>query len=85
MVYRLPVSQGLAATKSGVKQTMLRGIIMGNVKADGTSVCAHEGCQCKVADDENHVKTAMGIFCCRGCSEGKGCDHPGCNCGSQKG
>jgi len=26
---------------------------MGNVNADGTYHCAHEGCGCKVADDES--------------------------------
>jgi len=56
---------------------------MENVNADGTYQCAHEGCDCKVADDETHIKTATGIFCSRECSEGKGCNHSGCNCGSK--
>lgn len=55
---------------------------MANVNADGTYQCAREGCHCKVADDENHVKTAAGIFCCQECSEGKGCQHSDCNCAS---
>ena len=55
---------------------------MGNLNADGTYQCAHEGCDCKVADDETHIKTATGIFCSRECSEGKGCNHSGCKCGS---
>lgn len=55
---------------------------MTNANADGTYTCAHEGCECRVADDETHVKTATGIFCSKECSEGKGCEHAGCNCAS---
>jgi|AntDeeMinimDraft_4_1070355.scaffolds.fasta_scaffold10433_2 hypothetical protein len=55
---------------------------MNNVNSDGTYQCAHDGCNCKVADDEAHVKTATGVFCCRECSEGKGCQHSSCNCAS---
>ncbi|NWO08792.1 MAG: hypothetical protein HLX50_24740, partial [Alteromonadaceae bacterium] len=53
------------------------------VSADGTYLCSSEGCTCRVADDENHVKSAEGIFCSEDCAEGKGCQHPGCNCASK--
>lgn len=56
---------------------------MANVNADDTGVCAREGCDCKVTDDEDHFKNAMGVFCCRGCYDDNGCDHPGCNCASK--
>lgn len=58
---------------------------MKNVNADGTYLCSYDSCDCKVADDENHVKTANGVFCSQGCADGKGCDHPDCNCASKSG
>ena len=43
--------------------------------------CAHVGCNCpgipQVASNDTH------LFCSDACAEGKGCDHPGCNCGQQ--
>ncbi|QSP93919.1 hypothetical protein LPB19_12020 [Marinobacter salinisoli] len=58
---------------------------MTDASADGTYQCAREECNCRVADDETHYKTATGIFCCKECSEGKGCHHSGCNCGTKGG
>lgn len=98
-VYSCPYQRDLANTYYGLKVGMIRGksgwaylnlriwggAVMDNVKADGTDQCAHDDCSCKVADEENHVKTAAGIFCCQECSEGKGCNHPGCSCGSKIG
>ncbi|MBL1272756.1 MAG: hypothetical protein COB25_009925 [Oceanospirillales bacterium] len=55
---------------------------MNDISSDGTYQCAQEGCSCKVADDETHFKTVTGIFCSKECSEGKGCQHSGCNCAS---
>ncbi len=50
---------------------------------DGTLTCAHDGCQCRVADDETHAKDEQGqIYCSEDCLDGSGCDHQGCNCGS---
>lgn len=49
--------------------------------ADGTYTCDHEGCDCRVADDDSHPKDAEGrIYCCDGCRDGRGCDHEGCEC-----
>jgi len=55
---------------------------MENTNSGGTHLCAHEGCDCNVANEKEPVQTAAGIFCSKGCSEGKGCNHSGCNCDS---
>ena len=56
---------------------------MQNVNPDGTYLCSHDSCNCRVADDKNHTKTAEGIFCSEGCAEGKGCTHSDCNCSAK--
>ncbi len=55
---------------------------MVKANSDGTYTCGHEGCHCTVADDENHLKHDGKIFCSEECRDGKGCNHPDCNCGS---
>lgn len=53
---------------------------MTTVNGDGTFLCDHEGCECKVADDENFYKSGGKIFCSEQCAKGKGCEHPHCGC-----
>lgn len=51
---------------------------------DGTFTCSHEPCDCRVADDDSHVKDeAGGIYCSTACRAGEGCDHDGCNCADE--
>lgn len=51
---------------------------------DGTYTCDFTGCECEVADDQTHIKSEDGqIYCCKGCRDGRGCSHPGCDCANQ--
>jgi hypothetical protein len=38
--------------------------------------CKHEGCFCLVDESEE--------YCSKGCKEGSGCDHAGCECDREK-
>lgn len=52
---------------------------------DGTYTCSHDPCDCRVADDETHVKDdSGGIYCSEDCRDGNGCDHPDCGCAQQQ-
>jgi hypothetical protein len=49
--------------------------------SDGTYTCTHDPCDCRVADDDAHIKDDQGgIYCSEGCRDGDGCNHPGCAC-----
>ena len=52
--------------------------------ANITYHCAASGCNCKVANDDNNVKTELGLFCCQTCAEGQGCSHVGCACAEKE-
>lgn len=47
---------------------------------DNANECAFEGCHCKISEAEQTVTTDNGIYCCQGCAQGKGCEHPSCAC-----
>ena len=50
--------------------------------SDGTFVCDHDGCNCRVAIDETHEKSEQGeVYCSAECRDGVGCAHEGCHCG----
>jgi hypothetical protein len=53
---------------------------------DGTYTCSHAGCECRVADDDAHVRDPQGrIYCSEGCRDGEGCQHEGCACAERAG
>lgn len=49
--------------------------------SDGTKTCDHEGCKCRVADTQSHIREDGKIFCSKACSEGRGCNCDDCDCG----
>lgn len=42
--------------------------------------CAHKSCKCQ-ANLNDSVRHEGLLFCSKRCAEGRGCDHPECNCG----
>ena len=52
---------------------------------DGNLTCAHEGCDCRVADTQNQPRDSDGaLYCSDACQEGRGCDCSGCDCCGSK-
>jgi hypothetical protein len=47
---------------------------------DTTNTCAAKSCTCKL-DMPDTVQIDGRTYCSERCSEGRGCDHAGCNCG----
>lgn len=47
--------------------------------ADPTT-CAFEACQCELSR-ESIVRRDKAEYCSARCADGRGCDHPDCNCG----
>ena len=45
--------------------------------SDETKVCACKDCTCPVKESETYCSDA----CANGHPDGRGCGHPGCNCG----
>jgi hypothetical protein len=44
------------------------------------NICAHEPCDCRVADDIRIEDDQGALYCSEGCRDGEGCNHPGCAC-----
>ena len=51
---------------------------------DGTLTCGHEGCNCRVADTQSHIREDGKIYCSPECRDGQGCNCEGCSCGNSK-
>jgi hypothetical protein len=45
-----------------------------------TIPCAAKDCSCHV-EQESAIELDGRLYCSNRCSEGRGCDHEGCNCG----
>jgi hypothetical protein len=45
-------------------------------------ICAHEGCDCSIPPKA--VSKDGPSYCSDACGEGRGCDHPDCNCGAKE-
>ena len=43
------------------------------------TMCAHEGCSCRVGSDA----TGDGKYCSAECASGAGCNHPDCGCADE--
>ena len=41
--------------------------------------CDHDTCHC-VPEKHNAVIDGKSVYCSQGCFDGRGCDHPNCNC-----
>ena len=41
--------------------------------------CDHDRCHC-VPRDHDAVVDGKSVYCSEGCKEGRGCEHPSCNC-----
>ena len=52
---------------------------MENLSKEQTQ-CAHTGCSCPGVPEV--PSRSNNVYCSGSCAEGKGCDHPDCNCGS---
>ncbi|CAN5215075.1 hypothetical protein BH24PSE2_BH24PSE2_02650 [soil metagenome] len=46
---------------------------------DEEMTCAYENCECDVSTS-SAVERDDEYYCSRGCADGEGCDHPGCDC-----
>lgn len=44
-------------------------------------VCEYDECSCQV-DAASAVSQGGKDYCSQRCADGRGCDHPGCNCGA---
>jgi len=44
--------------------------------------CAHEGCDCTIPPKA--VSKTGPSYCSDACADGRGCDHPDCNCGAKE-
>ncbi|MBA3564154.1 MAG: metallothionein [Gammaproteobacteria bacterium] len=46
---------------------------------DEEMACAHEDCECDVSST-SAIERDDEFYCSRGCADGHGCDHAGCDC-----
>ena len=50
--------------------------------ANAKQICAHDGCGCGIPPKA--VSKNGPSYCSDACAEGRGCDHPDCNCGAKE-